>query len=224
MKIKEKKIASLEVIEVEGNKESNTIILLHGYGANKEDLFPLHEYIKTPPNTRWIFPDAPLELQGYFGRAWFPILASNIDQIQAGLDFSKINPKGLKEASEKILELINSLDTPKEKIILGGFSQGAMLSTEAMLSLNDSINSLLILSGTLVNSDNWEQSLSKKSKFHFFQSHGIYDPILPYSNAEKLFNLLKNTNHQGELVSFNGGHEIPDLVIKKLNLFLETRL
>jgi phospholipase/carboxylesterase len=209
---------------VEGSQEANTIILLHGYGANKEDLFPLHEYIQTPANTRWIFPDAPLEMEGYFGRAWFPILASNIEQIQAGLDFSKINPKGLSEATEKVIELVNSLNTPKEKIILGGFSQGAMLSTQAMLSLNESINSLLILSGTLVNSDNWEKSLSEKSKFHFFQSHGIYDPILPYANAEKLFKLLKKANHEGELIHFNGGHEIPDLVLKKLNQFLETRL
>lgn len=224
MKIKEQRIASLNVIDVNYENFDEVIILLHGFGANKEDLFPLHKVVATKPNTRWIFPDAHLEMDlgGFYGKAWFPILSSHLEHMQKfGNDFSLIKPDGLDIANQKINELIDSLNFHYSKITIGGFSQGAMLSTDVVLKRDDLPNGLAILSGTLINKTEWSALAEKKSKLQFFQSHGKMDPVLPYSQAKKLESLLREAKLSGEFVEFQGGHEIPDKMIKKLSEYIK---
>jgi phospholipase/carboxylesterase len=224
MKIREHRIGSLNVIDVNYENFDEIIILLHGFGANKEDLFPLHQSISTRKKTRWIFPDAPLELNlgGFNGRAWFPILASHLEYVKSnGLDFSNLKPDGLDQANQKINELLDSLKFPYSKITLGGFSQGAMLSTDVVLRNEDLPNGILILSGTLINESEWKVYAEKKSKLQFFQTHGILDPVLQFDKAKKLENLLREAKLSGEFHSFQGGHEIPSSILKKVSEYLK---
>ncbi len=224
MKTKEHKLASLNVIDVNFENFDEIIILLHGFGANKEDLFPLHEFIPSRKNTRWIFPDAHLEMDlgGFIGRAWFPILSSHLEHMQKfGNDFSYIKPDGLDIANQKINELIDQLNFPYSKITIGGFSQGAMLSTDVVLKREDLPNGLAILSGTLINQTEWSALAEKKSKLQFFQTHGTMDSVLPFSQAKKLEGLLREAKLTGEFVEFQGGHEIPDKVIKRFGAYLK---
>ena len=61
-------------------------------------------------------------------------------------------------------------------------------------------------------------------KFPFFQSHGKNDPILSYQGAKSLFELLKLCGHEGEFVSFDGAHEIPEKVLMKSKDFININL
>jgi phospholipase/carboxylesterase len=225
MSIQERKIGPLTVLDVQEEETTEIIILMHGYGANKEDLFPLHKKIKAKKGTRWIFPDAPnkMEMGGFTGRAWFPILSSDIDYVAklGGLDFSGLVPKGLQQANEAVNQMIDALNFPLEKITIGGFSQGAMLSTDVVLHRTSSPAGLVILSGTLVNEKNWSELAKAKSKLQFFQSHGNVDPVLPFQGGKKLESVLRNSGLSGEFVEFGGGHEIPDKVCKRLGEYLQ---
>jgi predicted esterase len=46
------------------------------------------------------------------------------------------------------------------------------------------------------------------------------DPVLPYENAKRLETVLREGGLSGEFISFSGGHEIPQGVIKKVSLYL----
>jgi phospholipase/carboxylesterase len=224
-KINQRKIADLNVYEIKGTEGGPAIILMHGYGANAMDLLPLSEYIKAPTGTSWYFPDAPMEMDfggGYIGRAWFPILASAIEHAtNNGIgDFASMNPPGLDKANASIVRLIEEIGIPISKLTLGGFSQGAMLATDVTLRLSESTNGLVILSGTLVNQNEWSLLAKNKSNIQFFQSHGTDDPVLVYQGGKKLESLLRESGMSGEFISFIGGHEIPEKVLKRLGQYL----
>ncbi|MBK6603959.1 MAG: esterase [Leptospiraceae bacterium] len=222
--IAQRKIGNLNCYEVKGKEGGPVIVLMHGFGANAQDLLPLHQYIKAPVGTNWYFPDAPMEMDmggGYKGRAWFPLMASAIDHVaKYGMNFANLHPPGLDKANEEIRKMLDDLNTPLEKITLGGFSQGSMLATDVTLRLTENTNGLIILSGTLICQSEWSVLAQKKSRIQFFQSHGTEDPVLIYQNGKNLETLLRENGMSGEFVSFNGGHEIPDKVLKRLSQYL----
>lgn len=223
-----KDLGGLGVLKVIQDPNSPYIVLFHGYGANAYDLFPLHQAVQVKQNVNWIFPDGFLEIPiapGYIGKAWFPI---DIEALQRALmtgsfrDFSEKYPEGLEEARIRAMEMLKALNVPMNQIILGGFSQGAMLATELTLQSQEKPRGLIILSGTLLNQKEWAKLASKKSSLTFFQSHGRSDPILSYQAAKDLNELLRDAGMVGEFISFPGGHEIPYEVIDGMNRYLAT--
>jgi phospholipase/carboxylesterase len=146
----------------------------------------------------------------------------------AGVDLSAAPPPGLKRARELAKEMIAKLNVPMERLVLGGFSQGAMLATEVALSAETPPAGLAILSGSLVNAPAWERlavELSQKRPgFSFFQSHGASDPVLSLGMAERLERLLKQAGCSGQLLRFHGGHEIPPEVVIQLGAYLRRVL
>lgn len=214
----------IRALHLPGDENGLAVVLIHGFGANAKDLYPLKNYIQVPKGTNWYFPDGILDVPispQYTGKAWFPIGISAL--LQDG-DFSKVadyDPPGLNDAFIKMDAFIRALPHPYEKIILGGFSQGAMLSTELFLQREERPHSLILLSGTLLNTNRWKKAAEKKKGFQFFQSHGTNDPLLPFSAAKGLESILRESGLIGEFVQFSGGHEIPESVIKRVSGYLK---
>ncbi len=69
-----------------------------------------------------------------------------------------------------------------------------------------------------------EKYLSQGKVLSFIQSHGRLDPVLPYAAAERLFQLLAANGGKGELVGFDGQHEIPQIVLEKVNRWIMEQL
>lgn len=222
--VNKRKIGNLNVYEVKGKEDGPVIILLHGFGANGQDLLPLHQYVKAPTGANWYFPDAPIEMEmgpGFKGKAWFPLMSSAIEHVaKYGMDFSNLHPPGIDAANSEILKMIQEIGAPINKITLGGFSQGSMLATDVTLRLSENTAGLIILSGTLISESEWAPLVKNKSRIQFFQSHGTEDPVLLYQGGKKLEKLLRENGMSGEFISFNGGHEIPDKVLKRLSQYL----
>jgi phospholipase/carboxylesterase len=120
--------------------------------------------------------------------------------------------------------LYDELIKKHSKIILGGFSQGAMLATEVTLTHPRKPAGLVIMSGTLICADRWAEKLKSCDGIPFIQTHGKNDAILGYNYAENLFNLLTDAGMSGDFVSFNGGHEIPQKTIDRIGQFLGRNL
>lgn len=222
----QKRVAGLEVIEVPGDPEGSTILLLHGYGANAFDLYPICQVYKEPPRPTWLFPHAPLAIPiqpGYVGKAWFPI---NIEALKTA--YHENNPEAvslafpfdLADVRETVESLIADMNIPRSKLILGGFSQGAILATDLMLHAKEKSRGLLILSGTLVNEDVWGKLAPAHAGTPFFQSHGMEDPLLPLKMAKELEELLIAKGLRGQLHAFHGGHEIPQATLFQMRQFL----
>ncbi|MDF3819651.1 esterase [Leptospira sp. 96542] len=219
-------LGPLKVLRVQGDPDAPTIVLFHGYGASAFDLYPIHDVLTTEQKFNWVFPHGHLSIPlmpGYNGRAWFPIDMAALEEAIRKNDFRNFadrDPEGLDIARHASILMLESLGVPWNQLILGGFSQGAMLSTDLVLRNEQNPKGLMILSGTLLNETLWTDLAPKKSNLRFLQSHGEMDPILGYANAKKLEKLFRNAGLLGEFVSFPGGHEIPNVVIQAMSRYL----
>lgn len=199
----------LEYLE-EKRDSKKVVILIHGYGANMHDLFELSSYLDLQKEFDFIFPNGPLKIEmglGYEGRAWFPIDMSELEKhMRSGTfrSFSEINPPGLSDSLLLMQDFIRSIEAQYDEIILGGFSQGAML-TSLLLKEFKVIKKALLFSGNLLAKDLLDNSYSH---LEFIQSHGTSDPILGFVGAQELYQELISKGARGEFVSFAGGHEI----------------
>ena len=215
----------------DGNGGGPVVVLLHGWGAPGDDLVPLGQEIDAPRGTRYVFPEAPLSLQMGFGdsRAWWMLdLEQRQREIAAGRarDLSRKVPEGLAEARSKVIALLDELERRlgAKQIVLGGFSQGAMLACDVALHTGKPLAGLVMLSGTLLAADEWTPLMPKRKGLRVFQSHGSMDQLLPSFMAESLRDLLTQAGLSVEWVGFRGGHEIPGVVLEKLGGFLRAVL
>jgi phospholipase/carboxylesterase len=212
-----------------GGGRGPLVLLLHGFGAPGDDLVSLADDLTVPAGTRFVFPEGPLSLS--FGpsaaRAWWLIDMARIAADRASgraRDLSNEIPKGLAPAREILLAFLKEVEhkfgADPRKTILGGFSQGAMLSSDVMLHTDRPYAGLIQLSGTLLASQEWVPLLQKRKGLPVFQSHGMQDELLPYVGAERLRDTLIHAGLSVEWHSFRGGHEIPRSVLQRLGPFI----
>lgn len=222
------KIGSLDVIDIPGKQNGFCIVMMHGYGADANDLADLSHVLKTPPGTRWLIPNGPLQIPVspfFTGRAWSPI---NLEEWQRALaegrprDLSKDRPKEFLDSQSKILEMLEIAKVNFEKTIFAGFSQGAMLATQLALVNNKKPLGLMIFSGTLINATEWETMATRLSGFNFFQCHGEHDDVLSITGAKKLEELLKRQGLVGNLQTFKGAHDIPTEALAGAQKYLNS--
>ena len=213
-------ISGIECLSVKNDNAKNVVIIFHGYGANMHDLFPLIE-MWNKAETDFYFPNGVLELEmgAYGGRAWFPI---DMEKLQLAMmrgehrNMDDDKPQNADAVLEKLETFVKEVSKNYEKVILGGFSQGAMCTSHLLMRV-EKLAGVILLSGNLV----YQQGLTKKGHIPFYQSHGRQDPVLGYPGAERLTKKLNDLGYQGSLDSFSGGHEIPMQVVHNVSKFLD---
>lgn len=226
------KVAALDAIEVlSSNSETNSnvkslIVLLHGFGADNTDLATLARVVDPQVKTNWCFPNAPhvVPLGPHMtGRAWFPLRLAELE-IQ-GIDFTQVTPEGMERAVDQVLKAVDALKLKYKlemnQIVIGGFSQGAMIAMAAALKAPSSFAGVTLFSGSLVDEPKIRELASAHKGLKFFQSHGQQDPMLPFALAERLDSVLNESGLDGMLYSFRGGHEIPAPVLREWSSWLK---
>ncbi len=211
-----------------GEGNGPVVVFLHGFGAPGDDLVPLAETLATAlDGVRFVCPEAPLQLGREYGhgRAWWMIDLQRMERaIMAGEphDLSREGPPGLAPARDALLGLLEEVDATLRptSLVLGGFSQGAMLSLDVALRTDRRLAGLALLSGTLVGEAEWKPLLPARAGLEVFQSHGTDDALLPYPVAERLRDLMLEAGLAVEFLPFPGGHGIPMGVLRKLAEFL----
>lgn len=215
-----RQIGKIKCLEVRNSTpasddSADLVILFHGYGADAYDLQTLSEAITPRLQKNWLFPQGPIEVPigpGWTGRAWWNLDMAAIQQAaQNGeqLDMRNFSPEGLKKIRPQLLEMIEQTKVPCNRVILGGFSQGAMLATDLFLNSAQAPKGLIIFSGQLICQNEWKPLIGNRLGKTFFMSHGNKDPILSYVGAQRLETLLSQNGMKGKLITFPGAHEIP---------------
>ena len=203
-----------------------TVLLCHGYGASAQDLAPLAEVLDPDHKLRWVFPQAPVPLDGELGqaRAWFPV-----DLIQLA-EATKLRPQtlwvdqrpaGLDEAQMTLGLAIADLAVDPQDLVIGGFSQGSMVSLDWVLSQTTPPAAVMVLAGTLLDREGWLPRGRALPDVRFIQTHGQQDPLLPFGLAQELSSIMTSQwNWQGRSHFFSGGHEIPSHLMNDLRAFV----
>ena len=205
------------------------VVLCHGFGAPGTDLVPVAGELArligpASAGIRFLFPAAPLSLDDYGlpgGRAWWPL---DMAKLQAAIEFGETrdlrgeSPELLPQAREALTGAVTAAcaeaGLPLSRCVLGGFSQGSMVATDVALHLPERPAALVIWSGTLLCEAAWRSAAPRLSGLPVLISHGRYDQILPYSNAEHLRDMLAEAGCDVQFLPFNGMHEIPQSVLR----------
>lgn len=180
------------------------IVILHGWGANAEDLMSLAPMLHLP-EYQFIFPQAPFpHPQSPLGRAWYALETPEY--------------KGLTETQNQVREWLESLEAstgvPLSKTILGGFSQGGAMALD--VGRYFPLAGLISLSGYL--------HFSPEPLHHPLSPvlivHGKQDPVVPVEAAQQARNVFQQLGAQVEYQEFNMGHEIRPEVLGLIRSFV----
>jgi phospholipase/carboxylesterase len=187
-----------------------SIIWLHGLGADGQDFVPIVPELYLPDTLplRFIFPDAPMMAvtinNGHVMRAWYDIVSMTIDQHadQAGIE------RSIKQISE-LIQREEERGIPSNRIILAGFSQGAVIALTAMLTFPKKLAGALALSGYLPHAEK-VMNLSTSINFDtpIFLGHGIDDVIVPHFLGEQAYHQLAKLHYPISSHSYPMGHSV----------------
>lgn len=225
--------------------ESELVVcLLHGFGASAQDLVPLSAEIGIA--RRWLFPHAPVPINVAgmsYGRAWFPREKSDLEAAMFGgyfLSLRAVEPPGLTEAAWEVRSFLEAQRISWDRLVLGGFSQGAMVAAEllrlAVVTGASFPRAAMLYSGALVAQSWWTEahraaddrstetlaSRSGQPLPPVLAFHGRRDSILPYAEGEALRDELQGLGFSVEWNDFDGGHEIPDYAIGRSAEFIAS--
>lgn len=217
----------------EGGGEGPVVVLMHGFGAPGSDLVGLWRALSVPRDIRFVFPEGPLSLGASMvgeSRAWWMLDMERVQRAQLTgetLDRSEDVPEGLPPARQAVIELLDAvqerLGVRSDQVVLGGFSQGAMLALDVALRDARPLAGLVQLSSTLIARSEWEPRMASRAGLPVLQSHGRRDPLLAFDAAESLRDLLEQAGLEVTWVPFQGAHEIPLPVVDALGRFLARR-
>jgi len=204
-----------------GKTPIGLLILLHGWGANCQDLVGLAPYLKRP-DFYMSFPDAPLphpQVPG--GRMWYNL---STDFTNYGVNFGVGDQfeQELNATRHELIDWIQELsfktDIPLSRTILGGFSQGGAMTLD--------LGCRLPFAGLMVLSGYPHQPLpSKPDEISFslppiLMAHGRHDPAVPIQLAQQARDALRALNAPLQYHEFEMGHEISLDVLILMQTFM----
>jgi phospholipase/carboxylesterase len=205
------------------------LVLLHGYGSSPREWLPFAATIQLPGAGRFVFAEAPEETRPpdgpVGGRAWWRLdLSAYRARAEALPDLSRARPEGLVRSARAIRTLMEEVEdrlgSQRGQMVLGGFSQGAMISADIAFRTDEPLHALILLSGTFVDEASWTQAMPARRGLPVFIAHGRQDDVLRFDTAARLAEAMRRAGLQVTWVPFDGGHEIPASVVTELNHFL----
>ena len=226
MREEELELAGLRVVSVGDPEEARqVVVLLHGFQMEPRDLSPFAHSLGAP--AWFLFPEAPNAAEPR-GRAWWHIDAKKRDEalLKGARDFAEQHPPDLPVARAQLLSLVTSL-LPRigtRPFVLGGFSQGAMLTCDTVLRSTFPLSAMVLLSGSRIAFDEWEPLLpsGRLRDLPTLVAHGKTDADLAFTAGSALRDCLTTAGANVTWQEFDQGHEIPLVAWRTLRKCLAT--
>jgi phospholipase/carboxylesterase len=188
---------------------TTTVVLLHGFNTGGDDLVDLPRVIEAPTDVRFLFPEAPIPMPGEGARrAWWPM---DVEKLLADPSSARTAPvpEGLVPVRKLISGLLDQLAKDgTKKLILGGFSQGAMLALDVALHRDVPVDGLVLMSTAPIPGAGWEERMERLRGIPVFLSHGKQDPLHSFDLTRELRDQLTTAGADVDWLEFSGGHEI----------------
>ena len=179
------------------------LVLMHGVGSNEQDLFGLAPHV--PPQFHVLSLRAPFTM-GQGAYAWF--------QFSVGADGTRhINVPQEEQARALVQQSVASaarqLGIPAERVVLGGFSQGGIMSLSQLLTQPQSLRAALVWHSRLLPEiAALHAPASAFAGKAAWVSHGTYDNVIPLTSAHAVRDRLRALPLQLSYHEYPGAHEI----------------
>lgn len=202
------------------------VIWLHGMGVDNTDFAPFPDEILDfgGPVCRFMLPNAPVrEISAhpsYPLRAWYDVRSDKIDDNEDRL--------GIRETAAKIHLLIKEVEKagiPRNRIFLGGFSQGAASALYAGLREEEPIAGIIALSGYLPLAGSLFAEITDAGRqTPVFMAHGLFDSVISPLTAQRSAQVIKELNPAFRWYPFDMDHEICQEELASLSQFIRAQL
>ena len=165
------------------------LILLHGYGADGNDLFSLTEYLKNYfPQMAFFAPNAPNETS-FLGYEWFS-LDDYFSRTSLDISYLKeLQERALKvvpQIDEYISKIESDLNITRENIFIAGFSQGGLMASQTAFQSQQSFKGLTLMSPVPM-----AEIFPETKKIPVLVTRGLQDEVIPPQIAELTIPILK---------------------------------
>lgn len=212
----------IEKLNIVNQQPEHVVIWLHGLGADYNDFLPIVPEIKLNSCVKFIFPNAPLMPvtinNGYVMRAWYDIR----DTISLN---STIDKQGIQTSVKQIGQLIDSLIDSgwrSDRIILAGFSQGAVIAYLTGIQSKHRLCGIMALSGYLPELGDWIKVNDINKKTPIFACHGKEDSVVPYAAGFAAYNSLRSSGFSVSWAHYPMDHGLCNEEIKDITLWLKN--
>ncbi|MBX5465503.1 MAG: alpha/beta fold hydrolase [Clostridia bacterium] len=203
------------------------VLLMHGYGSNEEDLLAL---ASAWPGLRVVSARGPLEL-GPGAYAWFGFRGPALEVEAAGF------LEALGRLERLFDELCERYAPGRRQVVVGGFSQGAMMAAALALRRPAQVGALLMMSGRLPPEELLEAARAPGAGaapapgkgrarplegLEALLTHGREDPLIPPSEAERTRDRLEALGAHVTLRLYAMGHQVNEEAAEAVSAWLRT--
>jgi phospholipase/carboxylesterase len=144
------------------------LVLLHGRGADEHDLFPLLDLLDPARRLLGVSPRAPLSLPPG-GAHWYRL---------GGIPTP--DPETFLASARLLAALVDALPVPIDRVVLGGFSQGCVMTWATALGPGRPRPAGVIgMSGFLPRVPEFALELGRAEGLPVAVAHGALDPVIP---------------------------------------------
>ena len=189
------------------------VIMLHGFGANMQDLAGLAPAIESEGYV-YACPNAPIPFElglGQVGYGWTP-------------PRGEATPEDIHHAerllSEFFDEIISKFRISSGQALLMGFSQGGGMTYRCGLGRPEIFAGLVALSASLPDPDELRGRLPQRREQPIFIAHGRADPMVSMESARNTRKFLEEEGYHPDYHEYDMGHEIPPPVLQDLILWM----
>jgi phospholipase/carboxylesterase len=202
-----------------GQPPSKLVILLHGYGADGNDLIGLAPYwARLLPDAAFVSPHAPEACSmSPAGRQWFAIGNFGADERSRGAE------RAAPVLHQFIDQELARYRLDDSRLALVGFSQGTMMALHVGLRRPRPVAGILGFSGALVAPERLADEVTARPPVLLI--HGDADDLLP---VESLFQATQGLGAAGVAaewhISANCGHSIAEDGLEIGGRFLQQAL
>ena len=202
-----------------GGNPKSLVVLLHGLGADGNDLIGLAPYwAPLLPEAEFLSPHAPFPCDmAPYGRQWFSLQDRSPEMILAGV-------RGAAPILDAFLDdALASRGLPPEHMALVGFSQGTMMSLHVGLRRPQAVAGIVGYSGALRTGETLADEM--RSKPPILLVHGEADPVVPFQAMGAAATALKGLGVAVETLARPGlGHSIDEAGLRAGGAFLRRVL
>ena len=197
------------------DKNGKVIIMFHGYGSNKDDLFSFAKFMN--PNFLIISVQAPIKMD-YNSYCWWSLNYDNDMQLQMDVKEAK---NSLNELNRFIGEDLSiKYNFGLNQVYLLGFSQGCMISYALSINFPENYKKAVGLSGKIpYEIINFDEKFDY-SNHNFFCSHGVNDQVIPIEVGRESNRWFSEKNINHKYLEFESAHGINSENFEQMNLWL----